>query len=163
MWPYSVKKMTTEDRIKRQKEMVETAGRFYDKKGLQPIAGRILGLLTVMDKEMFTFDEMVEELKISKSSVSNALKLLEVSDYIEYTTIAGDRKRYFQIKKRDKYALIDEHKSTLKGTREYLKAVLELKADKHSNNAVFISDIIDMLNFFLEKFDELKSEYEKNR
>ena len=31
----------------------------------------------------FTFDEIVEELRISKSSASNALKMLEIRDIIE--------------------------------------------------------------------------------
>lgn len=154
--------MTSEERIKHQKELVETAGRFYDKKGLQPIAGRILGLLTVMDKEQFTFDEIVEELQISKSSASNALKLLEMSDGVEYITLPGDRKRYFQLKKRDKYALIDEHRATLTSTRAYLQSVLDLKANKQSGNAVFIENMIDMLDFYLDKFEELKKEYDSS-
>jgi DNA-binding transcriptional regulator GbsR (MarR family) len=155
--------MTTEDRIKRQKEMVELTGRFYDKKGLQPVAGRVIGLLMIMDKEQYTFDEIVEELKISKSSASNALRMLEVSDFIEYITVPGDRKRYFRLKKRDKYALIDEHHKTLSETRDYLKIVLELKADRNSGTSVFIKDILDMLNFFLDHFMELKSIYEKKK
>jgi DNA-binding transcriptional regulator GbsR (MarR family) len=154
--------MTTEDRIKRQKELVETLGKIYDKEGFQPIAGRIIGLLTIMDKEQFTFDDIVEELQISKSSASNALRMLEVREIIEYNTKPGDRKRYFQIKKPDKFALIDEHSIKLKQTGEYLKAVLELKADKNSGNSIFISNMIDMINFYLDKFEELKKEYLKN-
>lgn len=151
--------MTTEERIRRQKEMVEMAGRFYDKKGLQPIAGRIVGLLTVMDKEQYTFDEIVEDLQISKSSASNALRLLEISGAIEYITVPGDRKRYFQLKKRDKFALIDEHRVNLTDALGFLERTLELKADKQSENALLIRDMIDMLNFFLNKFEELKKEY----
>lgn len=154
--------MTTEDRIKHQKELVELAGRFYDKKGLQPIAGRIIGLLTVMDKEQYTFDEIVEELQVSKSSVSNALKLLEFADAIEYTTVPGDRKRYFQLRKRERFALIDEHRNMLITSRDYLKKVLELKVNKQSENSVFIKNVIGMLDFFLDKFEELKKEYLKN-
>lgn len=163
MPPYKQTNMTTEDRIKRQKDMVEMAGRFYDKKGLQPVAGRIMGLLMIMDKEKYTFDEIVEELKISKSSVSNALRILEIADYIEYTTISGDRKRYFQIKKLDKYALINEHYKTLSGTRDFLKTVLDLKADKNSENAVFIKNLLDMLNYFLDQFNDMREEYEKKK
>jgi DNA-binding MarR family transcriptional regulator len=151
--------MTSEDRIHRQKELVEMAGRFYDKKGFQPIAGRIMGLLTVMDKEQYTFDEIVEELSVSKSSVSNALKILEMADSIEYITIPGDRKRYFQLKKRDRFALIDEHYKVLNISRDYLIKVLDLKINKQSENSVFISHLIEMLDFFLGRFDELKKEF----
>lgn len=154
--------MTTEERIKRQKELVEIAGRFYDKKGFQPIAGRIIGLLTVMDKEQYTFDEIVDALQVSKSSVSNALKLLELSDSIEYITISGDRKRYFQLKKREKFSLIDEHRNMLITSRDYLQNVLELKANKKSENSIFIRNLIEMLDFFLGKFEELKKEFSKS-
>lgn len=151
--------MTSEERIHRQKELVEMAGRFYDKKGFQPIAGRIMGLLTVMDKEQYTFDEIVEELSVSKSSVSNALKILEMADSIEYITVPGDRKRYFQLKKRDRFALIDEHYRVLNTSRDYLNRVLDLKINKQSQNSVFISHLIEMLDFFLGRFDELKKEF----
>jgi DNA-binding transcriptional regulator GbsR (MarR family) len=154
--------MTSEERIKRQKELVEAAGRYYDKQGFQPIAGRILGLLTVMDKEQYTFDEIVEELQISKSSASNALRILEISNVVEYITIPGDRKRYFQIKKLDKFSLVDEHRIRLKETSDYLQVVLDLKANKNSENSLLIKNMIDMLNYFLNKFDELKKEYMAN-
>ena len=151
--------MTSEERIKRQKELVEAMGRVYDKEGFQPIAGRILGLLTIMDKEQFTFDEIVEELQISKSSASNALHMLEIRDIIEYVTKSGDRKRYFRMKKLDKFSLIDDHISKLKKTNDFLQNVLELKANKNSENSLFILDMVDILNFFLDKFEELKKEY----
>ena len=151
--------MTSEERIKRQKELVEAMGRIYDKEGFQPIAGRILGLLTIMDKEQFTFDEIVEELQISKSSASNALHILEIRDIIEYVTKSGDRKRYFRLKKLDKFSLIDDHISKLKKTNDFLQNVLVLKANKNSEISSFILDMVDMLNFFLDKFEELKKEY----
>jgi DNA-binding transcriptional regulator GbsR (MarR family) len=155
--------MTTEERIRQQKEMIETLGKLYDKEGFQPIAGRILGLLLIMDKEQFTFDEIVEELKISKSSASNALRMLEIQDVIEYITKAGDRKRYFQIKKPDKFSLINDHEAKLRKTSEYLQTILELKADKNSGNAILLENMISMINFFLSKFEELKKEYVANK
>jgi DNA-binding transcriptional regulator GbsR (MarR family) len=155
--------MTDEERIQQQKILVERVGRKYDKQGFQPIAGRIIGLLTIMDQEQFTFDEIVEELQISKSSASNALKNLEIRNLIEYITIPGDRKRYFQIKKPDKFALIDDHSSMLKGTKEFLQATLELKANKNSGNSLHLQNMIHMINFFIEKLEELKNEYLSNQ
>ena len=151
--------MDLQERINRQKELIERMGRFYEKEGLQPTSGRILSLLMVMDKEEFTFDEIVEQLQISKSSASNAITLLETRDAIEYFTKPGDRKRYFRIKKLDKFRLIDEHRIRLKMINTFFTDVLELKARKDSDNALFIIDLISMLNFFLDKFDELKKEF----
>lgn len=151
--------MTSEERIQKQKELVESLGRFYDKQGFQPIAGRILGLLIVMDKELYTFDEIVEELNISKSSASNALKILELMHAVEYKTITGDRKRYFKLKTQDKFALINEHKLKLQSTVDFLKQVIELKANKNTENSIFIDNMINMIDFFIDKFEDLKKEY----
>jgi DNA-binding transcriptional regulator GbsR (MarR family) len=155
--------MTSEERIKKQKELVEMVGQTYAKKGLQHTTGRILGLLTVMDKEQYTFDEIVEELQISKSSASNSLRMLEMKNVIQYSTVPGDRKRYFRIRKQEKFSLIDEHVNNMKETRDFLQTVLDLKANKASDNAVLLGNFIDLLDFFLGKFEELKKEYQKNK
>jgi len=153
--------MNNEERLNKQKELIETLGRFYDKKGLQPVAGRILGLLSIMDKEQFTFDEIVSELQISKSAVSIALTLLENRGMIEYSTRTGDRKRYFQIRKLDKFRLLDEHRDGIKRMTDFFSAIIELKKDKNSETYLYFKEMIGMQNYFLEKFDEAKNEYEK--
>jgi len=138
-------------------------GQTYAKKGLPHTTGRILGLLTIMDKEQYTFDEIVEELQISKASASNSLRMLEMKNIIQYNTVAGDRKRYFRIRKQDRFSLIDEHMTGMKETRDFLQTVLDLKANKTSDNAVLLGDFIEMLNFYLPKFEELKKEYQKRK
>ncbi|MBN1183120.1 MAG: MarR family transcriptional regulator [Bacteroidales bacterium] len=153
--------MTSEERIRQQKELVEALGRMYEKEGLQPCAGRIIGLLLIMDKEQFTFDEIVEELQISKGSASNGLRLLEIKGLIEYITKPGDRKRYFQVKQPDKFSTMNDHQTKLKMTSEYLQAVLDLKADKNSKNSLLLKEVIKMIDFFLGKFEILKEEYLK--
>ena len=47
-----------------------------------------MGLLTVMDKEQFTFDEIVEELANQQEAPQvTPLKILEMSEGIEYITL----------------------------------------------------------------------------
>jgi DNA-binding transcriptional regulator GbsR (MarR family) len=147
------------DRIEQQKELVETLGRSFEKDGFQPIAGRIIGLLIVSDKEELTFDEIVEELQISKGSASTVIKMLELRNAMEYVTRPGDRKRYFRIKKMDRFNLIDEYSAKLSETKNYLQKAYELKADKNSENALFIHDLINMMNFMMDRFQFLKQEY----
>jgi DNA-binding transcriptional regulator GbsR (MarR family) len=151
--------MTKQDRIKLQKELVEAMGRIYEKQGFGLITGRIHGFLMIMDKEQYTFDEIVKELQISKSSASNALRLLEARSLIEYTTVAGDRKRYFQLRKQDQFSIIDDHIHRLTTSRDFFKSVLELKADKNAGNAVFLKNMLDMISFCLDKFAEFKTEF----
>ncbi len=65
--------------------------------GLSPLSARIFSLLVLSDGEGVTFDEFVERLEASKSSISTNLQLLQSSGRIAYCTKPGDRKRYFKI------------------------------------------------------------------
>lgn len=151
--------METENKIKLQRELLETIGRIHEKQGSGMIPGRILGLLMVMDQEKFTFDEIVEELQISKSSASHALRMLEARNFIEYTSVPGDRKRYFHLKTHDKFAIINQHEAQLRLTRDLFQSALELKSEKDSDVSVFLKDALELINIFLEKFEELKKDY----
>lgn len=155
--------MKTEERIHKQKILVEKIGHHFDKEGLQPIASRILALLMVMDKEQYTFEDIVEELNISKSSASNALRNLEIRQVIESITLPGDRKRYFQIKRHNVFSSIDEYEKKIRTHKDLLDNVLELKGDRNSWNYQFFSEMVDMLEFFLDKMEYLKEEYKKKK
>lgn len=153
--------MKTEERVQQQRLLVEEVGRYFDKQGFQPIAGRVLGLLMVMDREQYTFEEITEELDISKSSASIALKNLEIRGNIEYITLPGDRKRYFRIKIMDPFALIDDFANKMGAFKHMHDQILNLKADKNSRASTFISELNRMIEFFLGHMEELRDLYQK--
>ena len=151
--------MTTEERIHNQKLLIEKVGRFFDKEGHQPIAGRIIGLLIVMDKEAFTFDEICEELQISKSSASNTLKMLEIRGSIEYFTLPGERKRYFRAKTADLFSLVDHFEKRIVAFEQISGEILALKAERSTSVSKFITELLGMTAFFRSKMADLKKEY----
>ncbi len=153
--------MKTEERIQKQRLLVEEIGLGMDKEGFPRISGRILALLMVMDQEEYTFDEIVEELEISKSSASVALRNLEIRGNVEYITHPGDRKRYFRIKARDPFVLIDDFTQKLKQFQMLQANILALKADKGSRNALFFMELNKIIEFVLSHTDELKEGYAK--
>ncbi|MFO8234606.1 MAG: hypothetical protein R6U04_04265 [Bacteroidales bacterium] len=155
--------MNTEERIRKQRELVETIGRYYENEGLQPTAARILALLMVMDKERFTFEEIIEELQISKSSASIALRILQTRGDVDYITMPGDKKRYFEIKKKEPLSLIDDFEQKMKEIKELLERIIALKANSDSPNGKFFKDLIKMLNFFFERIEFFKQEFRKNQ
>ena len=149
--------MEKTEKIVKQKELIETIGRYMEKQGYQPIAGRVLGLLMVMDKEEFTFDEIVAEMQISKSSVSAALKNLELRNAIEYVTYPNDRKRYFRISFSDVNLLIDEIEKKFNNYGNIIDQVLDLKEIKDSKNAIVLKNIAKGTRFFLSKIEAFKN------
>ncbi len=151
--------MEESERLRKQKELIEYIGIQHQREGYQPVAARIVGLLMVMDKEEYTFEEIVEEMQISKSAVSMALKNLEIRGMIEYVTYPGDRKRYFRFVSNRTDGIFNEIQDKLKQNLETIRQIIELKKDPASRNAVFLKNIYKGMDFFVRKMDDLKREY----
>lgn len=79
-------------------ELIELFGiHFENLYSISPLGGRILATLVIDGcKSGLTFDELVEKMQASKSSVSTNLNLLLKTNKIEYITLKGDRKKYFK-------------------------------------------------------------------
>lgn len=63
-----------------------------------PVAGKILGLFYVSEQKYFSFEELQDQLEISKSAVSKGLKMLLNIGEINFVTFEDNkRKRYFYL------------------------------------------------------------------
>ena len=132
-----------------QKQLVEKLGVFYEKGGLSPVASRIIALLLVSARTELTFDEIREELNISKSAASNALNLLLSTEQVEYITLPGDRKRYFR-------SMIINWQGKMKEKMESMTAMLSLMTEVQNQRPVdpsnefnqSLSELISFMNFF---------------
>src|SRR5690606_37427613 len=82
-----------------KKVLVEELGiHFENLHLLPPLAARIYATLLLEGMEGLTFEDLLAQTVSSKSSVSTNLNLLMLAEMIEYTTLPGDRKRYFRKK-----------------------------------------------------------------
>jgi DNA-binding transcriptional regulator GbsR (MarR family) len=81
-----------------KQEIIEMFGVHFEKLfNIPPLAARILGTLIIEGcKSGLTFDELVEKMQASKSSISTNLNLLQKMNKINYFTKVGDRKKYFK-------------------------------------------------------------------
>jgi len=79
------------------RELIEVAGKVFEKFGMTPMQGRIIACFTVSDPPEKTFDELVKYFQASKSSVSSSLNFLLQNKIIDYKTYSADRKRYFYL------------------------------------------------------------------
>ena len=83
---------------KERAELIEISGiHFASTFNIPPLAARILALLIIDGcKSGLTFENLVQKLSASKSSISTNLNLLLKMEKIYYFTITGDRKKYFK-------------------------------------------------------------------
>ena len=153
--------MKESERIEMQKELIEYIGRYLEKQGYQPVAGRVLGLLMVMDKEEYTFDEIILAMKISKSSASAALKNLELRGAIEYITYTGDRKRYFRISFSDINIVIEGIERKIKAYADIMDRVISLKKNPNSKNSILLKNISGGTKFFLSQLEGFRNKNHK--
>lgn len=81
-----------------KKILVEKYGLFMEKQEkFTPISARIFATLLINKENGSTFDELVNFLGASKSTISTNLKSLQESDTIDFFTKPGDRKKYFTL------------------------------------------------------------------
>lgn len=81
---------------KREEQLIEHQGAFYERyHNMSPIEARIFSLLLINGKRGTSFEQIVEKVAASKSTVSTNVKKLIEGDKILSFTERGDRKRYF--------------------------------------------------------------------
>lgn len=147
----------------RQKELIERIGVFHEHKGMQPLVGRIIGLMLVHENAEVTFDEIVELLGVSKSAVSNALTFLQAKERVTYHTKPGDRKRYFALKVNDWRAGFEKELINIAEIQKFINEVLETRKDRNSEFCTRMHDFSNFLEFFRKEipvlFERFKKQY----
>ncbi|AKD03945.1 MarR family transcriptional regulator [Pontibacter korlensis] len=136
----------------KQQTLIERIGIFQEKTGMQPVAGRIIGLLYVSDKPELTFDEIRETLNISKSATSNALSLLQHLNRLEYITYNGDRKRYFRLKL-DRWRELVLHE--IDSITEFSKTLHEVVNERTKETPGYNRNLLELADFLKYLHSEL--------
>lgn len=77
-------------------EFIEQISLIAEADGLPRISGRIVGLL-VIRQEPVAFDELVEQLQVSRGSVSTNTRLLESKGVIRRVSRLGERRDLFEV------------------------------------------------------------------
>ncbi|GAA0546708.1 GbsR/MarR family transcriptional regulator [Chitinophaga japonensis] len=92
--------------MKKHEDKVEQYGLLLEKNGMSPVAARLTVYLMLHPEGAATFGEMVAYFKVSKSAVSNALRMLGDIGMVDYEMKTGSRKRYFYLNM-DKWFSLD--------------------------------------------------------
>ncbi|WP_242917661.1 GbsR/MarR family transcriptional regulator [Pontibacter liquoris] len=146
-----------------KRALIEKVGIFHEGIGLQPAASRVLGLLYVSDCTELTFDEIREALAISKSAASNAINLLLQLNRLEYTTFAGDRKRYFRLKLSRWREFMTKEIDNLTAFEATLREVLSIRTPETKAYNQSIHELADFLNYLHSELPGLLERWEQSK
>ncbi|SMP02312.1 DNA-binding transcriptional regulator GbsR, MarR family [Algoriphagus winogradskyi] len=147
----------------RHKELIERIGVFHEHKGMQPLVGRIIGLLLVHEEGEVSFDEIVEQLSVSKSAVSNALTFLQAKGRCVYSTRPGDRKRYFALKVSDWREDFQKDLENISEIQKFIDEVLEIRTDKNPEFNCNMKDFSNFLGFFKKEIPALFERFKRQQ
>ena len=146
------------------KELVEKIGVVVEKAGFQPAVGRVLACLMVSDPPYKTFDEIQGYLGISKSAVSNALNGLMSKEMVDYITLPGDRKRYFQMAQSGIISQMKKKMALHSEMPELLRTVVQARSNKYPEfnrslleTCEFLSFMEKEINTAITKWETLKA------
>jgi len=147
----------------KKKELIERIGVFHEKFGFQPVAARIYGLLLVSEKTELTFDEIREELMVSKSAVSTALNLLMSMKQVDYITRPGDRKRYFKSNLGKWKTFMRELINFAQNYGDLFKEVQSVRGNTDPEFNKTIEELTDFIDFIINSFPDLMKNWELSR
>ncbi|KOS06817.1 hypothetical protein AM493_12875 [Flavobacterium akiainvivens] len=158
------------DLKKEREELIELFGIHFENIGhLPPLGSRILAtlILDACTKE-YSFDDLVEQMGASKSSISTNLNLLVKLGKITYYTLPGDRKKYYRpsafSERFDNYLkMIAFEKDIMDRMLDYRQQTVSCQAGNFEleKSIVYREHVLEMealLNKTIEKFKKIEKE-----
>jgi len=144
----------------RKRVLVEKYGAIMERhENMTPIASRIFATLFIgVDGSGETFENLVNFLGASKSTISTNLSNLKKSGYITYYTKPGDRKKYFVLAPESFLARMEEERGTLVKERNIVKEIVDYKiecVEGQPENKIGNFPYLDFLNDSIGLLDTL--------
>lgn len=123
-----------EKNISKKNELVERLGVYlenHDK--MAPLEARIFSTLILEGKSGSTFEELVNDLHASKSTICTHLNTLQASEKISYHTRPGERKRYFNVNPNMLAQVMDQMLQKWNTQKEIHTEILAYKKEVSAN------------------------------
>jgi DNA-binding transcriptional regulator GbsR (MarR family) len=144
-------------------ELIERIGVFHEKRGVQPLMGRIMGLLLVLEEAEATFEEIVDYLSVSKSAVSNALNVLQLQGHVAYKTKHGDRKRFFHLTIENWEDDMEKKLCDISEMSSFMQEVLDTRGESKPEFNHNIQDICRFMDFLKTRIPTLFKDFRKSQ
>ena len=134
---------------KSEDEFIEKFGMFFERYSRYPrIAGRMFGYLLICDPPCQTAKQLVNRLKIAKSSVSGMMRLLIQSKIVEEVSMTGERSRFYRIREGGWESLFLEKLQAFSAVRQLLIEGGTLLKNKDPKLLNRIKELDDLYAFF---------------
>jgi DNA-binding transcriptional regulator GbsR (MarR family) len=141
----------------------EDVALYFEQTGLSRSAGRILGWLLVAEPPHQSMTDLVDGLKVSKSSVSTATRTLMQVGLIERISLPGIRQDYYRITDGIWKNAIQQQADQATGLRKLAEQGLKLTVDQSSEQQKQLREMRDLYAFIEEEVPILLARWEKRQ
>jgi DNA-binding transcriptional regulator GbsR (MarR family) len=142
---------------------IEEVGLFYERFGLTKMAGRILGFLMASEKDLLTFEEMMEQLQASKGSISGNINFLLKNNLIEKVMITGDRRSYYRFVSTNLLDAIDAKMQDARAIKSIFQKANKMNRNTKSEKYRSIEELVDYYSFLEEELPKIKMRWSRKR
>jgi DNA-binding transcriptional regulator GbsR (MarR family) len=129
---------------------IEAIGGYFTQYGLPRVAGRLLGLVMVVDRPL-TLDDMAAALGVSRASISTNIRLIESVGFVERTTVPKDRRDYYQCSSDPWDARVRSGIVQIDILAEIAKRGLAAIEEGEAFARTHLEDLLDFCEFLLEE------------
>ncbi len=144
-----------------REEYIENIGLLMESLGATRMAGRILGYIFVTDKEEVAFDELVDVLKASKSSISTNIKSLINLGYVRTVSLPGDRKTYYSLTHEMPWADgIRQRLKHLQIVQKSFEQAIGLRVRKSDKTSQWLQKGVDFYAFMNQEIQHMIDKWE---
>lgn len=141
--------------------IIDALGRVYALYGLPDVFGRIYGVLFLSDRPL-GLDDIAQMLGVSKSTVSNNIRILEGVGNVRKVWVKGSRRDYYEAERN----FIKIMAETIQKNYE---REIEIVLEAVQSSKYLLADVIDRsengsedkAKFYYEHIDKLESQYKR--
>lgn len=137
---------------------IEALGRIFALYGLPDALGHIYGLLFLADRPL-GLDDIAQDLGVSKSTVSNNIRLLEGVAYVRKVWVKGSRRNYYEVER-------NMSKVAMETIQKNYEKELEIVVRTSESCKDLLADVIDSSDeglkekaqFYYQHIDKLENQ-----
>lgn len=137
--------------------MIEYA-KFFNEMGYSIAFGKIFGYLIAFNSR--TFEEITNDLKLSKGSVSMTLRAMMQNGYLDYTLKKGERKKYYKISFSNWQSGLEKRISNSQKFTDLLQGTLQCNSNLSKEQQQTVEKLIGFERLFQKKIKEIISEFD---
>jgi DNA-binding transcriptional regulator GbsR (MarR family) len=127
---------------------VEDLGLLFDQMGGGPMMGRVFGALLLADPPELSAEDLASRLQASRSSISQATRMLVQAGLIERRRRRGERRDYFLVKPGAWDAMVRQRVQALSTLRKVAERGLEIMATGSPESRRDLEEMRDYFDFW---------------